>query len=383
VVNAHLWSDGCAGQFKNKDQFYWLTTGFQAYGIRLVHNFFQSCHGKGPSDSEGAVVKTGVRKHEFHRGTYVADTEAAFNLLSEHYTKVAHEPSPAEVARKERHTIASRTFHLVPDDRVDHARKTVVTPISGSSSRFCFDGLKGPSANDVSGSDATLVYSELSHYFTASQGHCQACFVGHPEGCTADPAVYSMDDTLVERNDASRSKSTTDRTKATKHRLDRARDLLRGGQNRGRGKAAAGDWVLIYLSDVEGVRAEAKGSALAAVRLVDGDVRTTGKMRRAHLLVHWPAVVTREMYYAEPNGDQHAVPLEKLVSPPFKMAVPPRAASAAASSSSSSAAAAAAAAAAASSPPRKARWHLPSGVLQTAKALVVHDKRLFPADALL
>ena len=86
--------------------------------------------------------------------------------------------------------------------------------------------------------------------------------------------------------------------------------------------------------------------------------------------------------YAEPNGDQHALPLEKLVSPPFKMAVPPRAASAAASSSSS-AAAAAAAAAAASSPPRKARWHLPSGVLQTAKALVVHDKRLFPADALL
>ena len=98
---------------------------------------------------------------------------------------------------------------------------------------------------------ATLVYSELSHYFTASQGHCQACFVGHPEGCTADPAVYSMDDTLVERNDASRSKSTTDRTKATKHRLDRARDLLREGQNRGRGEAAA-DWVLIYLSDVEG-----------------------------------------------------------------------------------------------------------------------------------
>ena len=36
MVNAHLWSDGCAGQFKNKDQFYWLTTGFQAYGIRLV-----------------------------------------------------------------------------------------------------------------------------------------------------------------------------------------------------------------------------------------------------------------------------------------------------------------------------------------------------------
>ena len=153
----------------------------------------------------------------------------------------------------------------------------------------------------------------------------------------------------MERNDASRSKSTTDRTKATKHRLDRARDLLRGGQKRGRGKAAAGDWVLIYLSDVEGVRAEAKGSALAAVRLVDGDVRTTGKMRRAHLLVHWPAVVTREMYYAEPNGDLHAVPLEKLVSPPFKMAVPPRAASAAASSSSSSAAAAAAVSS--SSPP--------------------------------
>ena len=149
----------------------------------------------------------------------------------------------------------------------------------------------------------------------------------------------------------------------------------------------APDWEfnsMLKVLDVEGVRAEAKGSALAAVRLVDGEVRTTGKMRRAHLLVHWPAVVTREMYYAEPNGDQHAVPLEKLVSPPFKMAVPPRAASAAAAAaSSSSSSITAAAAAAAASPPRKARWHLPSGVLQTAKALVVHDKRLFPAGALL
>jgi hypothetical protein len=50
--------------------------------------FFQSCHGKGPSDSEGAAVKCSLKRHEL-LGEYFADTDAAYRWLEEHLTKVA------------------------------------------------------------------------------------------------------------------------------------------------------------------------------------------------------------------------------------------------------------------------------------------------------
>ena len=72
LEHVHLWSDGCAGQFKNRQQFYWVAMGRARYNVRITHNFFQSCHGKGPSDSEGAVCKSGLRKAEFVLFQYVS-----------------------------------------------------------------------------------------------------------------------------------------------------------------------------------------------------------------------------------------------------------------------------------------------------------------------
>ena len=89
LKHVHIWSDGCGGQFKNRNQLYWLTqfTG-SVYGldddsdggkgvtrtgrVRVVHHFFQSCHGKGPSDSEGAVIKTALRDAELKHHKYVS-----------------------------------------------------------------------------------------------------------------------------------------------------------------------------------------------------------------------------------------------------------------------------------------------------------------------
>ena len=70
--HVHLWSDGCGGQFKNKNELFWVSNGLHRYGVRIVHHFFQSCHGKGPSDSEGAVVKSGLHRAEFQNYQYVS-----------------------------------------------------------------------------------------------------------------------------------------------------------------------------------------------------------------------------------------------------------------------------------------------------------------------
>jgi hypothetical protein len=50
LEHVFCWSDGCAGQFKNKNQFYWLVNSLSLDGgesyVRIAHHFFQSCHGK-------------------------------------------------------------------------------------------------------------------------------------------------------------------------------------------------------------------------------------------------------------------------------------------------------------------------------------------------
>jgi hypothetical protein len=59
------WSDGCAAQFKCRNQMKWLVDVRKRMGLEMVrHNFFSSCHGKGPCDAAGAVVKTLLRTAE-------------------------------------------------------------------------------------------------------------------------------------------------------------------------------------------------------------------------------------------------------------------------------------------------------------------------------
>lgn len=85
LKSVHLWSDGCAGQFKTKTQFYFLTLG-PNYGVKMDHHFFQSCHGKGPSDSEGAVVKCALRRQELMKN-YMAQTSDVLEWLQANLTK--------------------------------------------------------------------------------------------------------------------------------------------------------------------------------------------------------------------------------------------------------------------------------------------------------
>ena len=92
LEHVNLWSDGCAGtlvssipetrpsvyppprprtlgQFKNRNQMFFLVNQV----IRMEHNFSMSAHGKGASDSEGAVVKSALHAAEFLYGEYFCE----------------------------------------------------------------------------------------------------------------------------------------------------------------------------------------------------------------------------------------------------------------------------------------------------------------------
>ena len=54
------YSDGCAAQYKSKGPLADISYSSSDYGFPMIHNFFGSRHGKGPSDGESAVIKSHV-----------------------------------------------------------------------------------------------------------------------------------------------------------------------------------------------------------------------------------------------------------------------------------------------------------------------------------
>lgn len=62
-----VWSDGCAGQFKDARPFYFVARYPGATnGCTMNWNFFGTGHGKGEWDGAGAVVKRALRQSQLH-----------------------------------------------------------------------------------------------------------------------------------------------------------------------------------------------------------------------------------------------------------------------------------------------------------------------------
>lgn len=118
------WSDGCAAQFKLKKQIYFISEptvevpvpnddgGFETVRLELhmSHYFFASCHGKGPSDAETAVMKRLGRDLEL-RGVYMADSIDYYNAIQK-FAEALTAPKDAKSDR--RHTLHSRRLIFVP-----------------------------------------------------------------------------------------------------------------------------------------------------------------------------------------------------------------------------------------------------------------------------
>ena len=86
VKRVHIWSDGCAQQFKNRYQMLYVADGKKGKEgqiITVFHHFFASCHGKNLCDAVTGFVKSWIRREEA-RGVYMADTEALIPWLETH-----------------------------------------------------------------------------------------------------------------------------------------------------------------------------------------------------------------------------------------------------------------------------------------------------------
>ena len=59
-----MFTDGCAGQYKGRKTFGFISLFFRKHNIEMTHNFAQTAHFKGPHDGLGAVVKMRARRSE-------------------------------------------------------------------------------------------------------------------------------------------------------------------------------------------------------------------------------------------------------------------------------------------------------------------------------
>ena len=59
-----IWSDGCAGQFKNACVFQWLWFLHIQYKVPHIWNYFEIDHGKVEHDGTSACIKNALRREE-------------------------------------------------------------------------------------------------------------------------------------------------------------------------------------------------------------------------------------------------------------------------------------------------------------------------------
>jgi len=70
-------------------------------------------------------------------------TETTYTHLKAHHTNEFAEGVALEEERKSRHTIASRTFHFVEAEAVDHSNLPEVVSIPHCKRHSCFDAQTG------------------------------------------------------------------------------------------------------------------------------------------------------------------------------------------------------------------------------------------------
>ncbi|CAB1097138.1 unnamed protein product [Ectocarpus sp. CCAP 1310/34] len=80
VPTVHIFTDGCAKQYKGKRNFYAVAKSLHRLGNVLIHNFAVTSHFKGAHDGIGGLLKALLREVE-KRGQRIHNTQAAADFL--------------------------------------------------------------------------------------------------------------------------------------------------------------------------------------------------------------------------------------------------------------------------------------------------------------
>lgn len=230
LTHVHIWSDGCGGQFKNRYQLRYIIDMVKKSGLTtnenntpiniemVEHNFFASCHGKGPCDSLGAVVKTILRSAMKEDIELRNATEAFAYLVGRHV-----------IGEGDDQGRWPREFRFVNLGEVDHDKREEVGKVDGIKSCHCFRTINGD--NELHAAEVSCYCGGCCNPLLINGDYVELCDTVK-SGARAAPTVKSV---LTE---AQRARETREGWRdAFLHGVN----ILRGCQ--------PGDWVLVYYDE--------------------------------------------------------------------------------------------------------------------------------------
>ena len=130
----HLYefTDGCSSQYKSRGPFVDISFGMTDFGIQRQRYYFGSCHGKGPCDGAGGVVKTAARRGVIRGEAIINDAQTMYNYLKTKLTRTAKVENICNHSRRE--------FFLVEINR-DRPDRTIKTSVKGTRKVHCIRGV--------------------------------------------------------------------------------------------------------------------------------------------------------------------------------------------------------------------------------------------------
>ena len=122
LKSVHMWSDGCASQYKSKGTLQtWLISG-KTKGVSAERHYFGSRHGKGASDRKSTVVKSAATRAIKASQAVISTPDEMFAFCKGRLEINADSPC--------KHFL--RHFIYIPTDSIKRDRVRLAMPIKGS-----------------------------------------------------------------------------------------------------------------------------------------------------------------------------------------------------------------------------------------------------------
>ncbi|KAK2721504.1 hypothetical protein QYM36_003703 [Artemia franciscana] len=131
INQVHYFTDGCAGQYKNRNSFKNLTNHHEDFGMKPEHSFFATSHGKSICDGLGGTVKRILRKASLQLSdeNQIKTATAVYDFCKVNIEKINFHFIDKKNAEAFRLKLASRflTIKTIPGTRSFHYFKPLNT----------------------------------------------------------------------------------------------------------------------------------------------------------------------------------------------------------------------------------------------------------------
>ena len=109
--NTFEFTDGCSAQYKSRGPFVDISCSYEDFDIKRERHYFGSCHGKGPCDAAGGIMKTATRMAVIRGDAVVLNGRRMASYLDSKLTR------PAKIKGRCNHS--RRQFFYCEDIEID------------------------------------------------------------------------------------------------------------------------------------------------------------------------------------------------------------------------------------------------------------------------